>query len=255
MITIPTTELIGCLADVLPQISDPKGALAGVAIRWDGDTLHFTTYDVYSGATVSWTPGEGAEGSLDDDEKEEGPGWDDDIAWGGDDDPWETWIRLDQAKDILKLFKLPAKLWRFPVTMKCSLSGDRLTIERTDSPKGQRLLVIPGDRDMLKKIPDVRAVAYAENRDYKFPRNGRISFANTRLGAFGAVRYHGVMTLDFGSDDEPAGVRMGTRFAGFLYPAGAKNVRPYNFLRDASGVRTTTRQPGDFDPQTGVVDG
>jgi hypothetical protein len=60
MITIPTTELIGGLTDVLPIITDPKSDLAGVVVEWDGEALHFTAYDVYSGATVLWIPGEGA---------------------------------------------------------------------------------------------------------------------------------------------------------------------------------------------------
>ena len=231
-ITIPTTELIGCLSDVLPQISDEKGALAGVAIRWDGESLHFTTYDTYSGATVIWTPGDGAEGDVPEvDGGEEAP---DDIEWGGDDEPWETWIWLPHAKDIVKLFKLPAKLWRFPVTMKCSLSGDRLTIERTDSPKGERLLSIPGDRDKLKQIPDVRN--FARDRGAVTTEYGAVTFTAARLGAFGNVRPHGHMTMEFGTLNDPTSIWIGSRFAGFVYPSTAKNVRPYNWLRDDSGV-------------------
>jgi hypothetical protein len=243
MITTPTTELIGCLSDVLPQISDPKSALAGVKVAWDGESLHFTTYDVYSGVTVEWTPGEGAEGDMEN--GPEGSEWDDDIEWGGEDDPWETWIWLDHAKDILKLFKLPAKLWRFPVTLKCRPLGD-LIVERVDSPRGNRELRIPGDRDMLKKIPDVRAIANAEDRSEE--RRQVIRFSHQRLGAFGSIRAHGAMLMRFGSDDEPAGVLIGSRVAGFIYPVGAKNVRPYSFLRDASGFHPGQASSGKTDP-------
>lgn len=231
MITIPTTELIGCLTDVLPQISDEKGALAGVKVAWDGDSLHFTTYDVYSGATVTWTPGEGAEGTID----ESGESESEDIAWGGDDAAWATWIWLPQAKEILKLFKLPAKLWRFPVTLKCSLSGDRLTVERTDSPKGERLLSIPGQPDQLKHVPDMGFMASAQREITDRPG---ARFHASRLGAFGGVRPHGAMQLTFGTVNDPVGVQIGSRVTGFLYFADAKDVRPYSFLRDGSGLAT-----------------
>jgi hypothetical protein len=238
MITIPTTELIGGLADVLPIISNPKAELAGVGIAWDGEALHFTTYDVNSGATVRWIPGEGAEGKW---EEGEDPEEDfQDIVWGGDDAPWSTWIRIEQAKEILKLFKLPAKLWRFPVTLKCSLSGDRLTVERTDSPKGERLLSIPGDPAMLAKVPDVRAVT-----DRAYERTAAcedIGFAAYRIGAFGTVRPHGTLHMAFGAGNTPVGITVGSRFAGFVYSARAQNVRPYSFLRDAAGV-VVSREP------------
>lgn len=230
MITIPTTELIGCLADVLPQISDEKSALAGVKIEWDGESLHFTTYDVLSGATVLWTPGEGPEEEADDEQE--------DIRWGGDDAPWATWIWLASAKEILKLFKLPAKLWRVPVTVKCSTSRDRLIIERTDSPRGERLLTVPADPEQLKNIPDVRAVADRVGRQLGAIPIGA-AFTTSRLGAFGAVRPHAGLTLHFGADGDPVGIHVGSRFAGFIYQAGARNVRPFNLLRDGAGVVTS----------------
>lgn len=238
MITIPTTELIGGLTDVLPTISNPKSELAGVKIAWDGDALHFTVYDVLSGATVQWVPGEGSESESDEDDETA-----DDVNWGGDDAPWATWISLAQAKEILKLFTLPAKLWRFPVTLKCSLSGDRLTVERTDSPKGERLLSLPGYPEMLRKMPDVRGVAgsFSETTPTAYLR-----FAGPRLAALGAVRYHGAMVLTHGADDDaPVCVTMGSRFVGFIYQTQAKSVRPYSFLRDGSGLHAGPARSDD----------
>jgi hypothetical protein len=232
MITIPTTELIGGLTDVLPVITDPKSDLAGVVVEWDG-ALHFTAYDVYSGATVLWIPGEGAEG---DDESQE---YDqDETDFGGDDAPWRTWIWLDSAKEILKLFKLPAKLWRTPVTLKCTPVGD-LLIERIDSPRGNRELRVPGDPDKARsQIPHVGEI-FAKAHDTALPpREPVIAFFHQRLGAFGAARAHGTMTLWFGAEGEPTGVRIGTRYRGFIYPSDATNVRPFNLLRDGAGVVT-----------------
>lgn len=229
MITIPTTELIGGLTDVLPVITDPKSSLAGVRIAWDGEALHFTAYDVISGGTVQWVPGEGAEGNMDD-----GPDGEfvNDDVWGGEDSPWAVWIYLPQAKEILKLFKLPAKLWRFPVTLKCSPTGDRLIIEREDGPRVGRLLMVQTDNDMLSKIPDVREIA--ERVDLNLIRQEGIRFNGSRLGAFGTVRPHGSLAMAFGSTNEPVGVKVGTRYAGFIYPAGAEGVRPYSASREAA---------------------
>lgn len=243
MITIPTTELIGGLNDVLPIISDPKAELAGVQINWDGEELHFTTYDVHSGAIVSWLPGEGDErvGQI----ETEGPDDGYEPEWGGDDAPWATWIRIEQAKEILKLFKLPAKLWRFPVTLKCSLSGDRLTVERTDSPKGERLLSIPGAPDMLRKIPNVRT--YCEDRGRTPASVLGATFNAARLGTFGSVRPHGLMTLIFGQENDPVEVKIGTRFAGFVFPATTKSVPRFNLLRDGAGVYANRPEP-DLEP-------
>jgi hypothetical protein len=229
MITIPTTEMIGGLTDVLPIITDDKGSLAGVKVEWDGGALHFSAYDVFAGGTVRWTPGEGAEGEVDDET-------DDDTPWGATDSetPWATWIYLDSAKEILKLFKLPAKLWRTPVTVKCSLNRDRLIVERTDSPRGERLLSIPADPDQLRHIPDIREISMAA--DERLIAQEGIRFAGFRLGAFGSVRAHGVLRMAFGPVDQPVGIQIGSRYYGFVYPAGAEGVRPYNALRDGAGV-------------------
>ena len=231
MITIPTTELIGGIQDMLPIVLDDKSELAGLAIEWDGESLHFTAYDVFAAATVQWTPGEGSEGDIDEDAER------DDVHWGGDDSPWRTWIYLDAAKEIVKLFKLPAKLWRTPVTLKCTPTGD-LLIERIDSPRGNRELRVPGDPDKARRdIPAVDAIRHPLGVAIDdFPES--ISFFHARLGAFGAARAHGTLTMTFGTVDNPVAIAMGSRYAGFIYPTGAKNVRPFNFLRDGSGVVT-----------------
>lgn len=232
MITIPTTELIGGINDVLPVITDPKSATAGIVVEWDGEALSFTAYDVYSAATVRWLPGDGAEGEIGDDDQDE-------IDWGGDDNPWRTWIWLDSAKEILKIFKLPAKLWRVPVTLKCSPTGDRLIVEREDGPVGERLLTIPGDHGKaIREVPDVRKQAEAADA-VRAPRTG-IGFSPNRLGALCAtVRPHGTLAMAFAEGlDEPVGIQIGTRYAAWIYTAGARNVRPYNALRDGTGVMT-----------------
>lgn len=246
MITIPTTELIGCINDVLPVITDPKSDLAGVVIEWTGEKLVFTAYDVYSGGSVEWFPGEGAEGEIDMPEDSDH----EDINWGGDDSPWRTWIWLAQAKDILKLFTLPAKLWRFPVQIKYVATGD-LMIERVDSPRGNRELRVPGDPDKARKqIPDVAAIAMAMDRvpgDY-----AAVHFNHQRLGAFGTVRPHGTMVMEFGGLSDSVGVLIGSRYRGFIHFTDAKHVRPYNFLRDGSGLVAGQTGGGKSEPDLNV---
>lgn len=233
MITLPTTELIGGIQDMLPIVLDDKSDLAGLAIEWDGEALHFTAYDVFAAATVAWFPGEGAEGDVEENDED----LVDQEDWGGDDSPWRTWIYLDAAKEIVKLFKLPAKLWRTPVTLKCTPGGD-LLIERVDSPRGNRELRVPGDPDKARRdIPTPDAIRNPLGIGISgFPES--VDFFHARLGAFGAARAHGTLTMKFGSADNPVAVAMGRRYAGFIYPTSTKNVRPFNFLRDGAGLVT-----------------
>lgn len=231
MITIPTTELIGCLSAVLPITLDPKdNSLAGVAIEWDGEALHFTVYDVASGATVRWIPGEGAEGEVGDDES------DDYASWGGEDSPWRVFIAHADAKEIVKLFKLPAKLWRYPVSLKVNLSSTKLIIERNDMSRGERLLTVSTDNAVLRNIPNVRERVEQVASEMNVP-SANPCFNGLRLASLGASTAYGVLSFSF-LDDGMVGAQAGTRYAAFVYQSGT-NPRPYNFLRDGTGLHTS----------------
>jgi len=245
-ITIPTTELIGCIKDVLPTVLDPKAELFGLAIEWnqtEDDTpegsLRFTAYDVRAGATVEWVPGEGAEGEV----NEEGDGDPNEPNWGGDADPFRVFIRGEHCKEIVKLFTLPAKLWRFPVSLKVNLSQSKLIVERQDGPHGERFLTVPTANDLLRHIPDVRAIATAEDVTPAWMQGDGdgnaspfiLNYSNARFAALGAVRFHGTMRFYPNAIDEPTQIRMGSRYHGFLYREGAR-VQRHNFLRDGAGM-------------------
>lgn len=235
MITIPTTELIGCIAETLPHISDPKhSAYAGLALSWDGEALRFAAFDVYSGAEVTWVPGEGAEGGIGDGDETH----DDDIAWGGEDAPWRIFVTYADAKEIVKLFKLPAKLWRFPVKLKVNALGTKLTVERDDMSRGERLLVLSTYNDTLKHIPSIEQVAMQISQPEP---TADVFLPPARLAAFGPSTRHGAMQLSFGAPDEPVAVRVGSRTVGFVYRPGRKG---FNMLRDGAGL---------FDPSTIVA--
>lgn len=227
MITIPTSELTGCIGDALCVFTAPPkdNPLGGVAIEWDGEALHFTAYDVYSGATVEWLPGNGIEVDAEDEA---------DVDWGGGDDPWRVFVPYDDAKEILKLFRLPAKLWLTPVTIKANAIGTRLTVERNDARRGERLLVVATDNDQLQGIPPVREWA---DKTVTNPADvSAVAFSPARLGAFGAVRPHGAAVLRFAAEGHPVGIKIGSRFAGFLFESRAA-VHRYSVLRDGSGVQ------------------
>jgi hypothetical protein len=240
MITIPTIELLGCLSDVAGLIADPKhAALSGALIQWDGDSLHFTTYDTNVGGCVTWAPGAGAEKDAPTEENIEA------IRWGGDDAPWQVFVDYAAVIEITKLFKLPAKLWWFPVTLETSISGGRLTVRRDDMARGRRELVITTDPGMVAKVPDVVAAASRVINGIGSARNG-IDFPGFRLAGFASVRAHGAVHFSFGQpgdereSGEPTAVSIGSRFLGFIYPVGVK-ARPFSLLRDGSGVVTTNR--------------
>lgn len=252
-ITIPTTELIGCINDVLPTVLNPKAELYGLAIEWQPITvttegltvetremsLRFTAYDVQAGATVEWVPGEGAEGQINEGDEDNF----DEPNWGGDADPFRVFVRGDHAKDIIKVFKLPAKLWRFPVTLKVNPSQSKLIIEREDGPTAERLLTVPTANDLLRHIPDVHAIATALDVTPAWMQgdgDGNFSpfilnYSNARFAALGAVRFHGITRIYPNAIDEPTQIRMGTRYHAFLYREGAK-VQRFNLLRDGVGV-------------------
>lgn len=230
VITIPTSELTGCITDALCVFTTPpkNNPLSGVAIEWDGESLHFTAYDIYSGATVEWTPGNGDEQREGEDDAEL------DVDWGGTDDPWRVFVAYDDAKEIIKLFRLPAKLWRTPVTLKVNAIGTKLTVERDDSRRGERLLLVPTDNNQLRNVPPVRE--WADKTATNPADISAVAFSPARLGAFGVVRAHGNAVLRFGGEGHPVGIRIGSRFAGFLFEARA-TVHRYNVLRDGSGVQ------------------
>jgi hypothetical protein len=246
MIIIPTTELIGCISDVLPIFTVPPkdNPLGGIRIAWDRESLFFTAYDVYTGAQVEWTPGFGAESDMEN--GPEGSVWDDDIAWGGDDPAWEVFIRYEDAKEILKLFKLPAKLWRTPVSLKVNDIGTKLIIERDDSRRGERLLVLATDNDRLRDLPPF--TEWIDRSVYQPYATDTISFPSpARLGSFGAVRPHGPITFTFGSEGHPAGIEIGSRFRGFIFETHEK-PQPYRLLRDGAGFLPGRSGSGKSEP-------
>lgn len=247
MIVIPTSELIGGITDVLglaPQTKDT--AHRGIVIEWsDRGDLSFAAYDTFSGGVSTWTPFEGDESDVDDEIADE-------IRWGGADDPWKVFISYDDAREIVKVFKLPSKDWRVPVSIKVSPTGSRLIVERSrDARRRESVVMVPTDLDELARFPDVREMVYETQRqsasgDREISRD-RVTFSGARLGAFANVRAHGLTELIFNGYSSLVAVRLGARFTGFIYPDGVKpsrNAKASDLLRYGSGVHVTPAPAG-----------
>jgi hypothetical protein len=239
MITIPTGELVKVLAGALafaPVVKTDE--LRGVLIEWNGEgTLHVSGYDVLSGACVSWWDGAGQES----DERA-----DDDLVvhYGGDDAPWRAFVAYDDVTDLLKTFRLPAKLWWVPVNLKINPMGSRLIVERSpEFGKPEASMAVRVDRGVTVKFPDIRGITDLVLAGSRSLRDV-VQFAPHRLGAYGAVQVGDVMELTFGVEGYPTVVQMGPRVVGFAHPVGAQRSatrvrQEFNALRDGVGVHVS----------------
>jgi hypothetical protein len=230
MLTIPTSELIGLLTDVLgftPVIKDDPRR--GVLIEWDGEALHASAYDVLSAGRSSWTPGEGLESTLTDTDAPVST-----ETFGGEDSAWKAFVTFDDVKAITTTFKVASKLWWIPLSVKISPVGRELTVERSgEFGKPAALVTVRVDRDVTYKFPDVhRAWRVLQNAEAENPI-GSVSFSPYRLAAFGTVRSHGVLDLEFAGEQGAVSASMGSRFCGFIFPAGARKAEASAILNVA----------------------
>lgn len=246
MLTVPTVELTEGFADVIGLAPQSKeAAMRGVLVEWTGDELTFAAQDVLSGGVSSWVPGEGEEGRDETGEL---------IHWGGDDAPWRVFVDHDDAKQIMKNFKLASRYRLTPLTVKVNPTGSRLIVERSqDTGRRASLLMVPSDPESVRLFPDVRRIAQDAVIGWADGAPG-VAYSGARLAAFGAVRAHGVTQLMFGAGkDRPTAVKIGARFTGFIYPDGAKVLPPpalgsagSDLLRSGAGlhvVRDTDTKP------------
>lgn len=253
MITIPTSELVTVLSGALafaPVVKTDQ--LRGIQIEWDGEALHASAYDVLSGARVSWWDGAGREGAGDDADDVS----DLNIHYGGDDAPWRAFVSYDDVTDLLKTFKVSAKLWWIPVNLKVNPMGTRLLAERTSGyGKPEATMAVKADLDVTHKFPDVKGIC-----DYVLAGahalRDQVQFAPHRLAAYGSVQVGEVMRLTFGVDGDPTIVQMGTRVVGFAHPIGAQRSEararqegPSSFLRSGAGVHVSGAPRADDDPE------
>lgn len=206
MITIPTGDLTGLLSDALPFAADDKEAppeINCVRLEWDGTQLHALATDRYRIAWATWEPGDLA------------PGEDaqDDLftEWGGADDPWAISLPLADAAEHIKVFKLPAKEARTPLTLDYDLAGPRLTVRRSRDT-GYSAITIATD-DLGTAFPGVRHLL-ARAQTHTAVKD--IAYTAKYLADFAKVRVRGPLILTF--TEGLTHVAIGDRFVGAILP-------------------------------------
>lgn len=209
-LTIPTAELVGTLADVVPFASTDTDleTLNAVHLEWDGERLHAYGTDLYASGWSTWHP----------EHEPLGPPAQDDLLthWGtGDDTPWETTLALADAIEITKVFKLPAKEGRIPLSM--TVGDDRILVRRARELGHSALMLEFGTRGDVT-FPPVRDHVAASERFATATREIRLD--SKRLAQFARVRNHGPFVLYLAGEEYPALVRIGTRFTGLIHPEG-----------------------------------
>jgi len=259
MITIPTSELTGTIGDVLGFVDDDKNNYyRGIVIQWTGGELRALAYDVLSGGAATWTPGEGSESEQPDEDSVDSPF---DPDWGSEDHAWRVWISLDDAKEIVKTFKLPAKEALTPVTVETTVSGSRLIVARAKTDKrSAHTMTIDTDAERCSVTPDPAEVALVAIEGIGSASNG-FGVAAWRLAPFTAARQWDVADFRFGRPGEPVAVRMSSRFTGFIFRAGdgdkahaiatSARTRAADFLRTGSGVQSGKTVEADLESAYG----
>jgi hypothetical protein len=230
-ITIPTGDLVGILGDVIPFAStdDEVDFLHAVRLEWDGEMLHALTTDRFRAAISSWHP----------DDIEPGEEIQDDLFtdWGSGDEPWKATLALPDAAQIAKVFKLPAKEMRVPLTVDYEADRRRLRIIR-NKDTGHSAITIGAD-DLFVDTPDLRRLLATADKATG-PR--QINYSAKLLADFAKVRPRGPLNLRFTKG--LTHVAIGDRFVGAIMPARTDDE---NFLRDGAGVVIAAVERDDED--------
>lgn len=204
MILVPTGELTGVLGDVVPFACPDNDlpSLNCVRLEWDGTMLHALATDRFRIAWSGWHP---------DDQPDQDSQDDLFTTWGGADEPWQATICLDDAKELVKVFKLPTKEQRVPLTL--SLDREQVTVRRDrDTGYTALRLDIP---DKLAEFPDVRKLL--SDSDKVEPVTG-LKFNAKYLADFSKVRPRSPLELSFTGTAGLAHVSIGKRFTGAIMP-------------------------------------
>jgi hypothetical protein len=253
-IRIPTRDLVGILSDAIPFAATDKDDVVrrSVRIAWDGETLSAQATDGRHFAWSTWHPDdeipEEAAGDLVD-----SPGLVDNF--GGDDtDAWSCVIALDDAKTLVKDYRLPPKQGLTPLSVEGRPHA--LTVRRDKdtglSAKTTRIEALALDQQA--GFPDMAKLL--RQRAVSAPVTHRIAFSAERLAHFGKVRAVDSMELELTEEVEltecaaMAVVRIGERFVGGIVPVKAPSIEApashgSDVLRYGSGVHV-----GGADSQT-----
>jgi hypothetical protein len=205
LITIPSSELVGLLTDVIPFALAEKDFpnFNCVRVEWDGHMLHTQATD---GERIGWTRWDPAAETYDSDDAP---------LWGGDDTPWSLTLALQDAKDLATVFKLAKKSQYLPLTLTYDWHGHgRLTVDRTKHTLHPAIRVV--DQGTDAQFPDVREMLAKATRVEAVEE---LAFSPKAMANFAKVRPHGPMRMRFHGQKGLVLVTIGNRFTGSVVPA------------------------------------
>lgn len=198
MITLPTGDLVGCIADVIPfaELDDELPETNCVHLRWDGQ-FHAQATDTGKFAWSSWDPRDHVGDS-----------------WGGADEPWSVSISVADAKALTKVFKLPkARMWQ-PLTVEHVGRSVRIKRDKVDELPALTMVA----NETFLEFPDLQQRLAAHSTVDPMPG---IAFNAADLAAFAKVRPYGPVEITFTGAKSLALVHIGSRFTGGIWPAKA----------------------------------
>lgn len=206
MITIPTGDLTGVLADVLPFVSPDEDLpmLNAVRVEWDGKQLHALATDRYRVAWSTWDP---------DDDPIDGEVQDDLFTtWGGADAAWTITVPADDVGALVKNYRLPKKEQRTPLTV--GYETGRLQVARARETGHSALTAVVDGLDGPNMVyPDLRK--FLSDHDV-LELIDHAMFSARYMADFAKVRNRGPMELKFTS--VLTHVSIGPRFVGAIMP-------------------------------------
>lgn len=244
-ITIPTTELVGLISDVIgfaPAHKDASGR--GVLIEWDGGHLTASAHDVLSGGESRWVPGEGEDADYDS-EQDATLG----VNWGSDEDDrrFRVFVHLDDAKEIVKVFKLAFKYRLTPVTLEAGLGV--LYVERARQPwcTAHTMRIETAGEDDVAVFPRIAGMIQASTSTGMQPLFDPLTYNLSRLAQFGAVRPLGLFSLRYQGPSELSAVTIGSTFVGFIYPSSAPRALAGGRIKAATSATVADLLRDGFD--------
>lgn len=249
-IHLPTRDLVGILSDVIPFASADKDDTMRRSVRfeWDGETLSAQATDGHHFAISTWHP--------DDDVPEEA----DDLPTtfiderGNNDSPWSCVITLDDAKTLVKDYRLPPKQGLTPLNVGGNMHSLAVSRNGAAGPPAKTTRIEALHADDQVAYPNLAKLL----SEHVPSPTMVVAFNIERLAHFGKVRQVGPMVVTLAGADGTAVVTIGARFVGGISTSRIPGVsqaiaaQASDFLRNGSGVHL--RQPtvdvdGDpFDP-------
>lgn len=205
MITIQTGDFTGLLSDVTPFAfpKDDMPSINVVRLEWDGHMLHASSTDTLRAARSSWHP--------DDDERGKNDKEPLIPAYGGGEDRWVIFMRLDDAKKLVDHFTLPKKFGGVPITL--DDFGDKVRVSRS-ADTGHQAVTVTVETHYVE-FPDLTKLLDADPEPVAM---SQVAVVGRHLADFGSVRQRGVMTLTLFGPERAIRITIGDRFVATMRP-------------------------------------